>query len=383
MWEVSVPAVELGLAKEAMQIFLDLPAGSIEQRSDVAQALARFLSNIAQQDWCDRGTESQLLTLWDRVIGPVVAATHHDRQGTAEPDLSTILPIDELVQVLLLRIDRARSSEDTERRALLRARLEQLTANRATFKLALGRLGRWLAFVHDVEPNWTVSQVLPAFDWHSDASLASAAWNAYLAGSVAMTAALWVKLRTSITESFEGNSIRLLSDHARRKLAQLLVRSLAFDTGEAPLEDSDARQMLRACDLDMLRSAAWFLWRVVQDEDQRERRDALWRSRLGHLVRDLWPKERNKRDERVWAWLLRLAIALDEAFVDAIAAIKSLPMPTVIENAGILDELEESAHPDGPERADMVRWILDLPFEPTGEAVVVSAIRARLSAHRR
>jgi hypothetical protein len=140
--------------------------------------------------------------------------------------------------------------------------------------------------------------------------------------------------------------------------------------------------MLRARDLDMLRSAAWFLWRIVKDEDQRERRDALWRSRLGHLVRDLWPKELDRRDETVWAWLLRLAIELDEAFSDAIAAIKLLPMPTVIQNAGILDELEESTHPDRPERADMVRWILDLPFKPTGEAVIVSAIRTRLSAHR-
>jgi hypothetical protein len=141
--------------------------------------------------------------------------------------------------------------------------------------------------------------------------------------------------------------------------------------------------MLRACDLDMLRSAAWFLWRVVEDEDLPERRDALWRSRLDHLVRQLWPRELDRQDERVWAWLLRLAIALDEDFVDAVAAINSLPMPATIENAGILDELEESEapHPDRPERADSVRWILGLPFNPAGQPETISCIESRLAAH--
>jgi hypothetical protein len=381
IWEVSVPEVEPDLAMEAMQVLQDLPMGSIEHRSDVAPALARFLSSIAQQDWCDRGTECQLLCLWDRVIGPVVAASQ--TRDSPQPDLSTILPIDELVQVLLLRINHARSTEDAERRTRLRGRLERLTSDQKTFNIALRWLGRSLAFVHNVEPDWTEDKILPAFDWRANTTQARAAWNAYLAGSAATPTALWAKLRTAFAESFDEEKLSSLSDYSRRKLAQLLVRSLAFNASEVALQESDARQMLRACDLDMLRSAAWFLWRIVKDEDQHDRRDALWSTRLDRIVRDLWPRELDKRDGEVWASLLRLGIELNEAFRDAIAAIRSLPMPLTIGNFGILDELEESAHPDQPDRADMVTWILDLPFDPPGKVSVVSAIRSRLSAHNR
>jgi hypothetical protein len=253
-----------------------------------------------------------------------------------------------------------------------------------TFAAALRQLGRCLPFLHDVESRWTETHLLPAFAWRTDSARARLAWQAYLAGPVSMPVALWPKMRSSLVATFKADHLPGLGDGARRKLAQVLVRSVLFQASW-PLTDRAARGLFRACDQPMLRSAAWYLWRIVENTGWREQRDALWRSRLGHLLRDLWPREVDKRNGESWSWLLRMAIALDETFADAVAAIEALPRPAQIENDGIFNELDNSSHPDKPDRIAAVRRLLALPIDrfPGADDEAIARIQTRLASHDR
>ena len=356
-WRVRGPTSEENLDSEAFRVFADLPTGSLERHPDVASALARFVAAVAERDGGDRGTGAQLLALWDRLIGPIAAATS-PRRG----DAAGILPIDDLIHTLLLYLERAREANDAERRQEIRSRLDRVATDRTAFGAALWEFGRWLPFMNDLEPSWTEAHLLPAFDWAADPARAGRAWEGYLSGSAVMPATLWPKMCLPFVAAFQPDHLNGLSPHAREKLVQVLVGVVLFGVDRS-WRDDDARRALRACDQSMLRSAASLMWRVVEDEDQPERRDALWRSRLGHLLQDLWPKEVEKQDRTVWTWLLRMAVALDETFTEAVAAITALPSPPTIENAGIFDELGKSLHPNRPEHANAVRRLLSLLIE--------------------
>ena len=382
MWQATPPAANRDLVTRALEVVSDLPASSFEQRPPVASALSAVLGRTAEQDWYDSATDGQLLALWDRLIGPVVSAMS-PAESDQEPDLSTILPIDELVLFLLRGLDRTRSEKLADRRAAFRQRLDRLIADRATCAAALHQLGRWLPFLHNIEPLWTEKHLLPAFAWHIDAARSRVAWQAYLAGSANMPAALWPKMRLSFVQTFKADRRASLTDGMQDALAHLLVGILLFQPGK-PLTDRTARRLLRACERPMLRSAAWYLWRSVEDEDRPERRDELWRSGINHVLRELWPKEIGKQTSDVWDWLLRMAIALDRTFVEATQAIGVLHQPAMIENGGIFGELDKSHHPDSPDRAAAVRWLLSLPIDHwNADNERIQNIEVRLAAHGR
>ena len=245
VWQATPPAADRDFAMRALDVIAELPAGSIEQRPEVASALAAFVAKTAEQDWYEGFTDARLLAIWDRLIGPVVTTTEQVGLDRG-PDLSTILPIDELVLFLLHGLDRTRAGEAAEQRASFRARLDRLTTDTTHFGAALRQLGRWLPFLNAVEPRWTETHLVRAFAWHVNLTQAPIAWRAYLAGAASMPAALWPKMRLPFVGSFKAGRLSDLGPEPRGRLAQLLVRAILFQSAR-PLSDHAARRLFRAC----------------------------------------------------------------------------------------------------------------------------------------
>lgn len=367
VWRTSPPRADKKLALDALHVFAAVPADMLACRPDLVVAMSGFIRRIAEAPWHEPDVSEPVLRLWDRLISLIDLAT-----SPVEAEELLDLPVDDLVTTVLLALEREQSAEATVGTL---SRLDRLTSDAALFPAALRTLGRSLPFLDAVAPDWTARHLLPAFDWRSHPEQAARAWEAYLSAAGLMTTKLWPRLRVSLLDTF--SYLDRLSSHAHEMAVQLLLAVVLYPPGRT-LSDHAARSALRACDEPMLNSAAWFLWHTVEDEPSSEQRDQLWRERLGRVVSTQWPRNQALQHRRSWAWLLRMAIALGEAFPEAVDAILTIPAPLRIESEDVLDDLATSNHPDRPERVEAARRLLRLLIErSTPDRELIAEIEAR------
>ena len=216
----------------------------------------------------------------------------------------------------------------------IKARLEMLLDDSHS-NAGLVIVASRLAVLHDLDPEWTLSQLLPLFDW-TEPARAREAWQGFLWSPV-VRPSLWRHLKQHFLETF--GHLAEIAPH-QRNLA-ILLTSVAID-GEGALDPTDARRCLKQLDGPGRGTVAWGLMRRL--DGAAEKAAALWRERVGPWLGDAWPLERRFRDVDSSASLAMAAIRSGEAFPEAVRVvahlIAPLPYPGVV-----VRELKERSLP--------------------------------------
>jgi hypothetical protein len=190
-----------------------------------------------------------------------------------------------------------------------------------------------LAVLHNVDPDWTITHLLPFFDWREEAE-ARGAWQGFL-WSPFIQRSLWSHLKPSFLSTFQY--IDEFDDAFIRQLASV-VASLSVD-GEGLLTVEETRNCLRSLTHSGRVTVAWWMWRKLKDAD--DRAPILWRERMDPSLVSAWPRELTYRSPEVSARLAEAASFAGDAFPHAIRALEGVLVP-VQWPAGVFERLRES-----------------------------------------
>jgi hypothetical protein len=193
-------------------------------------------------------------------------------------------------------------------------------------------IGTQLALLYWLDPDWTREHILPLFDWQAT-SEAQAAWIGYLSVAQVLPR-LWDDLKTFFIQAFDH--LDELAEPSKN-LIRLLV-GLATENDEA-LTSEESRDCLRKVSSEELRWAAERL--ALQLKGAGEQASVLWREAIGPFLREVWPRERQKRTPMASAYLSLAAVRSGDAFSEAVPVILDFVCP-VNRGYGLGRELEES-----------------------------------------
>jgi len=213
-----------------------------------------------------------------------------------------------------------------------------------------------LSYLFAVDPDWTLTNLIPSFDWEQDEVEASAVWQGY-AWQPRIDEKLWPALRPYFVATFTPERLLRVGEMAT-SLAQLLML-VGIDFARDELPPDAVRDAIRAM-TDELRSSAlsWvvsFLAQPDEPEDEAAGKpptktaDTIWKDRVSHWLPSVWPPEEALRSAATSEQFAQIAIVLNENFPNAVDALSHFIVPL---NAHYeLHMLARSQHPDKHPRA--------------------------------
>ena len=184
-----------------------------------------------------------------------------------------------------------------------------------------------------IDRNWSEEHLLPLFDWSADPVEARAAWEGFLSFS-----RLYPPLMYQLKDEFLStvDHCEDLVESGRNFPRLLTIAALERMEG---FQAQDFRDVMRRLSADGLREAAYVLAGTL--ESAGKQREQSWRNRVRPILRDVWPKFRDRRTRDIAEAFAYLAIAAGEEFPDALAEVRGWLIP--IEHVfGVVGRMEES-----------------------------------------
>ena len=219
------------------------------------------------------------------------------------------------------------------------------TADGAPEARAAGSAARVTVYVRlslffSVRPDWTLEHLVPRLDW-ADPEEAALAWNGFL-WSPGVGPDLWAAIKEHALAActhFES-----LGRH-RADLAGLLVAKYVEGY---PLAADELRDALKAVDDAARRQAAHHLSKRLEGAGGKS--GELWRSRIGPMFREAWPKEQRFRTKDLTVQIARALLRAGDAFADAVRDTQAILLP--LGGPGhVIRKLDETPYPDTEPRA--------------------------------
>lgn len=194
--------------------------------------------------------------------------------------------------------------------------------------LARVRLAWDTRLLYQVAPDWMASRFLPLFDWASPE--AALLWQArsrdrYFVGPPA----LFNKLKVSFLQAFERPETE--SETLRGLIQQLLhvalwrrrPKDMAYD-----LTSAEVKRALSVIATEERHSTAWHFFNWIKADDDDEMTSAeRWRSEVGPLFREVWPRDSRARDTQTTEYLTWMAIEAGDAFPEVVDTILEYLVP--------------------------------------------------------
>ncbi len=185
--------------------------------------------------------------------------------------------------------------------------------------------------LHQVAPNWVSEQLLPLFNWSGDD--AAFLWSARAHDSHFVgPPPLFNALKRPFMEAFERPGV---SDHILRGLVDQLLfvalwrrrpKDAAYD-----LTSAEIKRALSAAPAAIRHSAAWRFFDWIRNEDDETPSPAeRWRTDVGPLFQEVWPRAAAARDAEITQRLAWMAIEANDAFPEVVDVILDYLVPTDI-----------------------------------------------------
>ncbi len=194
--------------------------------------------------------------------------------------------------------------------------------------LARVRLAWDTRLLYQVAPGWTASRLLPLLNWSSPE--AALLWQArsrdrYFVGPPA----LFNELKVPFLQAFERPDTE--SETLRGLIQQLLFVALwqrRPKDAAYGLTSAEVKRALSVVSPEIRHSAAWqfFDW-MKADGDVEISSAERWRTEVGPLFSEVWPRDSNARDEQTTKYLTWMAIEADEAFPEVVDTILEYLVP--------------------------------------------------------
>ena len=219
--------------------------------------------------------------------------------------------------------------------------------------LARVMLASELPYLHSIDPDWTQAKLISRLDW-STSPEASLVWKGYL----------WrPRIDRNLFEALKRLSIMGLEHlDTLGPSGSNLIRLLAIASFDFPdsLSRQEKRLFLKKLDARQLEEVVDILKDFL--EGAGEQSAALWRERVAPWFVASWPREVDKKGSGLSLSLALLVIKAQEAFPEAVAAVRSYLVRSS-DISGVLFALEESEYPG--RYPDATLTLLDslLPYE--------------------
>ena len=301
--------------------------------SEIGTSLA---ANAAQWIWrrADKAgagviMPAEMLAVWDRIATTLLDADNAPEDHGVEATLDGAInsPSGLLARALQAWIGRSKWPVDQGFGPDMGTRLDRLaTASGPAGRNARLILVRDLAFLHYVDPDWTMRTLVPRLSWTDPE--ASSLWLAS-AGSQIGRAALFNALKPAFLEAcLRAGSHRQRSDALATELIQVARWKLDPKAAGYDLTWMEARSTLSRAPVAMRQSASMVLLRLAaNDKDSIADRAQRWRECVGPLVERIWPLDAAARDERSSSNLALMTLECAEAFPEAVDAIIDFVVP--------------------------------------------------------
>jgi hypothetical protein len=262
----------------------------------------------------NREQEDSAWLLWDLLLEPASQIAPTD---TAEPVINALnSPIGELTEALLIKLGNLAPNTYDDIPEPFRRRLEGLLDGvRPAHRLSRLVLARALAWLYGLNPDFVGRSLLTRFDWATSEE-ARHAWLGYLM-SPRITPELWPVLCPLLLKVFPHSAA--LGDYEDQFYSFFAFLLLHADYA---LDTRDARNALSVATPKGRAQVAWYWWR--QADSATDYGATLYRERLKFLLTNVWPIERELRDEAASENLAKLATCCSSAFPDAVETILPL-----------------------------------------------------------
>ena len=169
-----------------------------------------------------------------------------------------------------------------------------------------------LSHLHDLDPHWTSTHVIPMLDW-AKPQRAAAAWDGFLRRAW-VRPSLWEQVKSSFLGAFDHLD-ELSGGHPRRSLGSL-VASTAVVGREGDLTAEESQRCLVALGPEGVGAAA--LWISEKMDSVGSGAPSLWRERVGPWLKAGWPHRVGLIDPAASEYLAVAAIRARDAFPDAV-----------------------------------------------------------------
>lgn len=275
------------------------------------------------------GDSVQLLQVWGKLAD--VTFGEHAQDEHNEPDDDPVFrSLNEaggglawvLVELLAASNPEARSGVPQD---LLPCFDRAVSAPGNAGMLARVHLGSNAAFLHAIDPDWTLANLVPLFDWTNKD--ATSMWRARAHDQVG-SAVLFNALKPAFLQLFQR------SDFPNSDLNQLISDLLSVaiwhrrpETTEYSLSSQETRRALTSAPASARGHAAWQLWRWMSDDEEPTDKGERWRTLIGPFFKDIWPLEARLRDRHTSQNLVLMALECGSEFPDAVDAVVNVITP--------------------------------------------------------
>lgn len=283
---------------------------SDESLQAVAHPLGRWLQ--AQAKVFSGGKET-----FFRLIGRLLALEYEDGVQADDDPVSRAInhPIGHATEALL----RWWYRQEPKAAEGLQEEIKPLFTELCDTRVKKFRHGRVLLTAHvialfRIDEQWTITHLLPLFDWQRSENEARAAWEGFL-----WSPRLYRPLMAAIKQPLLETALHYekLGNHAAQYAGFLTFAALE------PGDTFTRKELLAATRLlppEGLHIAAQTLIRAI--ESAGEQRREYWRNRLVPYLKSIWPKSGDVTSPAISKSLARLCVAAKEDFPEALSILK-------------------------------------------------------------
>lgn len=276
------------------------------------------------------GMPSPFFRTWDHLAGLAYSQVSDDRRETQDDDIGNATlsePGGQLAWTLVDALDASKPASGTGLGGEFEPRFSKAMS-------ALGRPGllarayviRFLPWFFSIAPDWTSAHLLPLLA--SDDADAGTLWKARLAGSIARDPILFNALKPFLLAQFRNPPV---ATPAAEGLACAILLPMLWKREEDKgwdIKAQEVRTALEVAPAALRQSAAWLLWRWVEDKDnETEDSASRWSRIFGPFFKDCWPQNAACRDQTTSRHLVHVAVAAGTAFDDAVHTISPVLVP--------------------------------------------------------
>lgn len=240
-----------------------------------------------------------------------------------------------------------------------------------------------LSYLFAVDPDWTTTNILPAFSWDRP-SEAIASWAGYTSYP-SIDPQLWAALKPSFLATLEAKQMSQLDKSTVRVLVQLLALvGLVFGLLEVPHDKARKaiKEMPPEVRIEMASWVANYVKKAIPSENPETEResedespDTIWKKRVEPWLGAVWPTERAFQTAPVFKKFAAAAIATSSAFPAAVETISPFAVSSRV--MFTLKELARSEHPSRHPRPTLK--LLDLLLSKEEDLYDLAPLRTILT----
>jgi hypothetical protein len=283
---------------------------------DSAHSLIRWLQSLAESEI---SAEDKWIDLLERVLKVFRDEAMIDDDDPVGKAINH--PVGQAVQALLDRWYQSKLEDGQRLPERLKAILSYVS-DRAVQNFRHGRLilAQSAITLFRVDPEWTVENVLPLFDWTGASGETKSAWEGFL-----WTPRIYFPFLEKTRAGFLATATHYREIGAHAEQYSAFLTFVALEREPSPFTQAELAGATAALPEDGLERAARAL--VSALESAGDQRANYWKNRVKPYFQGIWPQFTDRRTSGISHAFAELGVAAGDSFRDALIVLKDWLQP--------------------------------------------------------